>query len=74
MDISNHSEDTLRAIHTTRAVDEAAYWEWKKVEHSRYQKIFNFFKKKDELESNIYDLVSTILDFDPVQGESIRDG
>ena len=47
---------------------EHAHFVYTLGEHRRLKKIFPFFRKTDELETNIYEFVKSILDIEPTQG------
>ena len=62
------SRESIPLVSRTDADQERAYLEWQLREHTRLKKIFTFFRKTDDLESSIYDVVKSILDVEPKQG------
>ena len=66
----NGSRESIPILSNADGDTDRAFYEQQLAEHARLKKIFNFFRKKDDLDASIYQVIEFILSIEPAQGVS----
>ena len=66
----NGSRESILILSNAEGETDRAFYEQQLAEHARLKKIFNFFRKKDDLDASIHQVVDFILSIEPAQGVS----